>query len=138
MGRYPEDIYDGYSTSQGNPWFLATSAMTELFYNAILEWKHQGGVEVNEINHDFFKQRDPAVELGHVYRVNQPDFDNLIQTLAYDADRFLVTIQHHQQANGALSEQFNRRTGYQQGALDLTWSYAALISALYSRSLFFS
>ncbi|KAI8331494.1 Six-hairpin glycosidase-like protein [Chlamydoabsidia padenii] len=137
MGRYPEDIYDGYGTSQGNPWFLATAAMAELYYGAMMEWREQGRVQVNEINHNFFKQRDPAVELGHVYFVGNQDFDDLLHTLAFEADRFLITIQHHQQDNGALSEQFNRLTGYQQGALDLTWSYASFISALRIRSLFF-
>ncbi len=35
----------------------------------------------------------------------------------------------HRLANGNLSEQFNRDTGFQQGAHDLTWSYTAYISA---------
>ncbi|ORX59418.1 glucoamylase [Hesseltinella vesiculosa] len=133
MGRYPEDVYDGNGMSLGNPWFLATACMAELYYRAMLTWQSQGGVEVNEINHGFFLQRDTKVVTGHVYRLGQPDYQQLIQQLTTEADRFLATIQYHQQANGALSEQFNRWTGYQQGAEDLTWSYASLLSALHAR-----
>lgn len=35
IGRYPEDHYDGYTTSsQGNPWVLATAALAEFYYKA--------------------------------------------------------------------------------------------------------
>ncbi|KAI9308104.1 glucoamylase [Cunninghamella echinulata] len=137
LGRYPEDVYDGYTTTTlGNPWFLATTAMTELYYLAMKEWKQQKRVEVNWINHEFFKKRDPLVELGHVYELGQPDFDVLLQQLALDADQFLATVQYHTQANGALSEQFNRENGFQQGAMDLSWSYSSFLSAIYSRSQF--
>ena len=30
IGRYPEDRYDGYTTTKlGNPWFLSTTALGE-------------------------------------------------------------------------------------------------------------
>ncbi|PLW12558.1 hypothetical protein PCANC_17261 [Puccinia coronata f. sp. avenae] len=32
VGRYPEDIYDGVSTSVGNPWFITTLTMAEYLY----------------------------------------------------------------------------------------------------------
>ena len=33
IGRYPEDRYDGYTTSsKGNPWVLATAAFAEFYY----------------------------------------------------------------------------------------------------------
>lgn len=131
-----EDIYDGYSTTLGNPWFLATAAMTEVYYLAMKEWKQQKHVEVNWINYEFFKKRDPSIELGHVYELGHPDFDNILKKLSLDADKFLVTIQYHVQANGALSEQFNRNTGFQQGAMDLSWSYSSFLSAINARSQF--
>jgi glucoamylase len=31
IGRYPEDIYNGSGTSEGNPWFLATHAYAEYY-----------------------------------------------------------------------------------------------------------
>ncbi|CAO3577284.1 unnamed protein product [Absidia cylindrospora] len=138
MGRYPEDRYDGYGLSIGNPWFLATTAMAELYYLAMMAWQHQGGVEVTNINHGFFKERDSTVEVGHFYKVDHPDFDALRHSLASDADRFLLTVQHHQGLDGALSEQYNRDTGFLQGAPHLTWSYASLISTLQIRDQFYS
>ena len=34
IGRYPEDRYDGYGTNgTGNPWFLATLAVSEYYCN---------------------------------------------------------------------------------------------------------
>lgn len=50
------------------------------------------------------------------------------------ADRFMATVQYHQHDNGSLSEQFNRWTGFEQGARDLTWSYASFISAADARA----
>lgn len=41
LGRYPEDRYDGYTTSGvGNPWFLATLALGEYYCQANLEKKN--------------------------------------------------------------------------------------------------
>jgi glucoamylase len=36
---------------------------------------------------------------------------------------------HHLDEQGSMSEQFNRDTGFQQGARDLTWSYVAYLTA---------
>ena len=38
-------------------------------------------------------------------------------------------VLHHLSSDGAMSEQFNRWNGYEQGARDLTWSYAAYVTA---------
>ena len=38
-------------------------------------------------------------------------------------------VLHHMLPNGALSEQFNRYNGYEQGARDLTWSYVSYLTA---------
>ncbi|KAI8072777.1 Six-hairpin glycosidase-like protein [Gongronella butleri] len=134
LGRYVEDVYDGYGTSQGNPWFLATAALAELYYRALRAWHLAGGVEVNLHNHGFFWQRDTTVVTGHVYVRGRNDYRDLQRNLLHDADKLLATIQYHQQQNGALSEQFSRYTGFQQGAPDLTWSYASLLSALHARN----
>jgi glucoamylase len=38
-------------------------------------------------------------------------------------------VLYHRSADGSLSEQFNRDSGYEQGARDLTWSYASYVTA---------
>lgn len=135
IGRYPEDIYDGYGTSVGNPWFLATAAYTELYYLAIQEWK-QSGISVNSISRGFFNRM-----MGGTVMVQDGDYDPesetvkmLVKKTREAADKFLATIQYHQANNGSMSEQYDRYIGYMAGARDLTWSHAAFISASKSRS----
>lgn len=49
------------------------------------------------------------------------------------ADSFLNVIRWHATEEGRLSEQFNRYTGFQRGAKDLTWSYGSFIGAAEDR-----
>ncbi|KAI9027151.1 glucoamylase b [Phycomyces nitens] len=135
MGRYPEDIYDGHRSSQGNPWFIATSAFTELYYNIILAFKAKPtDITVNHINRPFFAKFDSQAVPGKIYVKGGDEYNMLLEDIAASADRFLATIKYHQHPNGSLSEQFNRWTGFQQGARDLTWSHAGLITATRARA----
>lgn len=45
------------------------------------------------------------------------------------ADLFVERVRYHAYEDGSLSEQMNRYTGYMQSASDLTWNYAALLTA---------
>jgi glucoamylase len=49
-------------------------------------------------------------------------------------DAFLETVRAFTPASGDLAEQFDQKTGIQSSARDLTWSYAAFISAAAARS----
>lgn len=49
-------------------------------------------------------------------------------------DAFLETVRAFTPPSGDLAEQFDQRTGAQSSARDLTWSYAAFISATAARS----
>ncbi|HTC43795.1 MAG TPA: glycoside hydrolase family 15 protein [Steroidobacteraceae bacterium] len=48
-------------------------------------------------------------------------------------DAFLETVRAFTPASGDLAEQFDQKTGVQSSARDLTWSYAAFISATAAR-----
>jgi glucoamylase len=48
-------------------------------------------------------------------------------------DAFLATVRAYTPPDGALSEQFDQRTGVQTSAKHLAWSYAAFISTLAAR-----
>lgn len=128
IGRYPEDIYDGYDTSEGNPWFIATAAYTELYYLAIEEWK-QVGISINSINQPFFNRFFSFIKHGH-YAPDSSMGKKIIQRIQVEADKFLNTIQYHQARNGSMSEQYDKYNGFMKGARDLTWSHAAFISAI--------
>jgi glucoamylase len=132
IGRYPEDIYDGYDTSIGNPWFIATAAFAELYYLAIKEWK-QVGVLINDMNRPFFQRVMPHFREGY-YAPGSLDLESLINSTQQSANKFLATIQYHQHRNGSMSEQFDRYIGYMVGARDLTWSHAAVISAIKAKT----
>ncbi|KAI8993345.1 Six-hairpin glycosidase-like protein [Pilobolus umbonatus] len=135
IGRYPEDIYDGYGLSLGNPWFLATLAYAELYYLAIDEWK-QNNIFINSINQPFFEhilRDDFIVPIGAVYTPESPIFHRIISKTKYAADKFLTTVEYHQHRNGSMSEQFDRYIGFMTGARDLTWSHAAFLSAARTR-----
>ena len=44
-------------------------------------------------------------------------------------DAFIRTVSYYTPANGHLTEEINRDTGVPQGAIDLTWSYASVVTA---------
>lgn len=134
IGRYPEDIYDGIGTSVGNPWFIATAAYTELYYLAIKEWK-QVGVVINDINRPFFHRLlDTSSTQKTYYAPGSVELDQILYRASHMADKYLATIQYHQNRNGSMSEQFDRYIGYMAGARDLTWSHAAFITAAKAKS----
>ena len=140
IGRYPEDWYDGYNAKQGvtlgNPWFLATNAYAELYYRANRQFRAQGSIHISALNKVFFEHltalKGTTFNVGDVYYSGDAKFTAIVNALVTDGDRFLACVKFH--ANGDnLSEEFNRDTGYMQGAHDLTWSYASMITAVNAR-----
>lgn len=49
------------------------------------------------------------------------------------ADGLMSVVQEFSWFNGSLNEQFHRDSGVGRGARDLTWSYAAFITAAEAR-----
>ncbi|CDH50100.1 glucoamylase [Lichtheimia corymbifera JMRC:FSU:9682] len=128
IGRYPEDKYDGVGNSEGNPWYLCTLAFAELYYRAIGEWKDAGSIKVTDTSAEFFKQFDDATASGTTYKSGTDEFDKIIEAVTAEADSYFARVQK-QTPDGSLSEQYNRDSGEPTGAKDLTWSYAAFITA---------
>ncbi|KAF2157282.1 glycoside hydrolase family 15 protein [Myriangium duriaei CBS 260.36] len=137
IGRYPEDVYDGYGTEPngGNPWYLATAAMAEAFYRAVAELRTKGCVEVTNTSLPFFTYFAPStqVQAGVTYVPGSPEFDGLTNAVLGWGDAFMRRIKYHAPQGGHLPEEYNRNNGSAQGAADLTWSYAALITAALAR-----
>ncbi|CUM54734.1 unnamed protein product [Debaryomyces tyrocola] len=134
LGRYPEDIYDGIGTSEGNPWFIATASAAEVIFKTIYKLlDSQQDLLINEYNQEFFKsfinfEADDLEEFVIPY--NSIRYNNALLNLFDFGDSFLKIIKDHVDGNGHMSEQFNKYTGYMQGAKDLTWSYSAFWNAL--------
>ncbi len=131
VGRYPEDIYDGYGTSIGNPWFLCTASVAEVLYRSTVKFANQRWLNVTPIGLEFWSALDP----GNIHSISNitagsADFNRTLQRLQEVGDDFLAIVKKHADAEGSLSEQFDRVTGFEIGAPDLTWSYGALLEAL--------
>lgn len=129
IGRYTEDIYDGYETSQGNPWFLATASVAEVLYRVIIK-HHELDSTVNIAGTDWLAQFTDNTSITPGTR----EYLTFAQALFGYADSFLDVVRIHSGDDGSLSEQFNRHNGFMQGAPNLTWSYAAVWLAIQARS----
>ncbi len=134
IGRYPEDVYDGLKSTQGNPWFLATLGQAELLYRIAQTWLIDGKIEITPINLSFFKHyADPLLTSG-VLISGSPQFTFVITAIQQSADAFMRRVQYHASEGGGMREQFNRNHGFMQGADELTWSHAAFLTALKAKS----
>jgi glucoamylase len=111
LGRYPEDLYTGADFSGGNPWVLTTLA----------------GAEFN------FRLAKAQALLARNQR-NQRGARAAALALLRAGDLFLERVKYHASADGSFSEQFDRNTGFMTSARDLTWSYAAFLTAYWSRA----
>ncbi|KAK0504262.1 glucoamylase [Armillaria luteobubalina] len=126
-GRYPEDSYMG-----GNPWYLTTAAVAEQLYDAIIVWKQTGSIEVTSISLAFFQQFS-SVTVG-VYASSTTTYTDLLSAVQTFADGFLAINAEYTPSGGGLSEQFSRNNGAPISATDLTWSYAATLTAFGARA----
>ncbi|KAJ1978482.1 hypothetical protein H4R34_003192, partial [Dimargaris verticillata] len=138
IGRYPEDQYDGYDRAGGNPWVLTTACMAEVHYRVAQAWLDQGYLPVTTLNWPFLQRASPTAaripEIPTTVDNNHPSFALILADLKSAGDRFLQRIQFHGHADLNLFEQWHHTTGHARGAPDLTWSYAAFITAVRARS----
>ncbi|KAB8556618.1 hypothetical protein FH972_025655 [Carpinus fangiana] len=141
VGRYPEDVYDGVATSQGNPWYMTTATVAEYLYRTALSFQSSSSITVSEISLPFWTYFAPIpggtygssrYQINHKYTGR--DRARMLDALHGWGDTFLRTVQYYTPPDKRLSEEFNRETGLPRGAADLTWSYASLLSAAMARS----
>lgn len=123
VGRYTEDQY-----FNGNPWYLATTASAEQLYAALYQWDTQGSISVDDVSLAFFKDILPNISTGK-YAKSDSTYDSIMSAVRKYADGYMAVVQKYTPSSGSLSEQFDRNTGKQLSAYDLTWSYAAFLTA---------
>jgi len=154
IGRYPGDEYSGVIQNQepnicqgfncGNPWFLATHALAEMYYVAAAA-AAEGKLKADSMNEKFIKR---AYNVGSK-RITDwqgqsvPGDPRELANLLLDAgDGILTRAKAHALPGMHLSEQIYRgndkypplEPGIQFGVADLTWSYASLLDSLASRA----
>ncbi|KAF2797825.1 glycoside hydrolase family 15 protein [Melanomma pulvis-pyrius CBS 109.77] len=134
LGRYPEDVYDGYGNkhSGGNPWFLCTSSAAEVLFRTAAHVSSTSSLTITDLSLPFYEallaSSSLDVDTGS-YGPSDAVFHSVIERLVQTGDEFLSVVKKHAGAEGELSEQFDRNTGYMRGARDLTWSYGAFLQA---------
>lgn len=127
LGRYPGDTYDGDTNdpaTRDHPWALSTANFAALYYRLAQEVTSTGTVPLDSLSATFFSQigvdasttpKDAAASL-------ESYGDQMMQALLYHSDHF------------ELSEQFDAVTGFEKSVSNLSWSYAAFLSAVRARS----
>ena len=110
--------------------------MAQYLYSAALEFEQVGSLSVNNITTPFFSYYAPNARLESptIYSSDTAQFNSAIESLKGWGDAYIRRIKYHTPAGRNLAEEFNRNDGYAQGAADLTWSYASLLSAGFARA----
>jgi glucoamylase len=125
LGRYPGDVYDGDTDAQvgDHPWAISTANFAGLYYQLAQQITASTAVPVDDLSAGFFGQvgvtaaSTPAAAAAAL----QSAGDQMLQALVFHSDHL------------ELSEQFDATTGYEKSVSNLSWSYAAFLSAVRAR-----
>jgi glucoamylase len=135
IGRYPEDRYNGgvpNVPNEGNPWVLLTLGFSELLHRSATIFEAKGAIEITPINEPFFRSMGLRSR-GEFGEVTGEVMKKLLRNMRAAGDAYLDRARYHGNSGGQFSEQINRRSGFMQGAENLTWSYGAYLSAIMHR-----
>jgi len=125
LGRYPGDVYDGDVPSAGDhPWAVCTCNLAQLYYTLANQIQNTQSVPLDQLSSTFFSQIGvtPATAVADVISKLQDAGDAMLGAVIYHSDYL------------ELSEQFDGVTGYEKSVRNLTWSYAAFLSAVRART----
>lgn len=134
LGRYEGDEYGG-----GNPWVLVTLAAAELDYSVAARLGRTPHYPATALNQEFFTR---ALKRAGSTRVLKPGEDlcadaagrrELQKALLERGDDVLRAVRRWTPDSGELSEQLDKNTGAPAGGHDLSWSYAAFLTATAAR-----
>ncbi|SIO26811.1 Astacin (Peptidase family M12A) [Singulisphaera sp. GP187] len=141
IGRYPEDRYSGSGPDQvggGNPWYLCTAALGELYYSVANEWESNGSLAITGENSAFLAALRPTpvtvLRSGETLARSDARFGVVLRALREAGDAQLRRVKFHAGGDGSLAEQVYREDGFARSARDLTWSYASILTAAAVRS----
>ena len=126
LGRYPGDVYDGDTDEQvgDHPWALTTANFAELYYRLAAAVTSTATVPADPLSATFLEQvgvsasATPAVAAKALRAAG----DAMLHAIVFHSDHL------------ELSEQFDAVTGFEKSVSDLSWSYAAFLSAVRARS----
>jgi len=127
LGRYPGDSYDGDMADHvigGHPWALCTANFAELYYRLAAEITQAQRLPYDDLSSGFFGQLGIGGDWAPADAADAIEAagDAMLQAVIYHSD------------NLELSEQFDGTSGYEKSVRNLTWSYAAYLSAVRAKS----
>jgi glucoamylase len=123
MGRYPSDIYDGDTNDNAtgdHPWALCTCNLAQLCYRLANQI-----TQINSVPYDNFS----ATFFGQLGVTNTTPPGQAATALREAGDDMIGAVIYHSD-DLELSEQFDGVTGFEKSVKNLTWSYAAFLSAV--------
>lgn len=125
LGRYPGDVYDGDTNALvgDHPWALATANFAELYYRLAAKITSSRTVPADSLAAPFLAQvgltaASAPLDAAAALRAAG---DAMLGAIVYHSDHF------------ELSEQFDASTGFEKSVANLSWSYAAFLSAARAR-----
>jgi glucoamylase len=126
LGRYPGDVYDGDTDALvgDHPWALTTANFAELYYRLATKITSSRTVPADSLSATFLSPvgvtaTTSALDAATALRSAG---DAMLQAIVYHSDHF------------ELSEQFDAATGFEKSVANLSWSYAAFLSAVRART----
>jgi glucoamylase len=127
LGRYPGDSYDGDTQDHvvgGHPWTLCSCHLAEVYYQLATAIAGTQAVPLDSLSAPFFDQVGVGSQTTPAAAVTalQAAGDQILQAVVFHSD------------NLELSEQFDGSTGFEKSVRNLTWSYAAFLSAVRART----
>ena len=111
---------------------MTTLAVAEQLYDALIVWKEQESLDVTAVSQPFFAMFSPGIIAG-TYPSSTATYKILIDAVQNYADSFIVVVAKYTPPGGGLAEQYDRKTGSPVSAVDLSWSYAAFLTAFDAR-----
>ena len=125
LGRYPGDVYDGDTDalSGDHPWALTTANFAELIYRLAVKIISSRTVPADSLSAPFLAQVGVTAATAPL---------DAAAALRSAGDAMLGAIIDHSD-HFELSEQFDAFTGYEKSVSNLSWSYAAYLSAIRAR-----
>ena len=125
LGRYPGDVYDGDTDALvgDHPWAISTANFAELYYRLAAKILSSRTVPADSLSDPFLAQvgiTSATAPLDAATALRAAG-DAMLGAIVYHSDHF------------ELSEQFDAFTGYEKSVSNLSWSYAAYLSAIRAR-----
>ena len=117
-------MYDDNDSGTAHPWALCTANFAELCDNLAAAVVRDRRVPYSSESADFFAQ------VGGSERTAPAD---IARQLVNAGDAMLEAVIYHSDLL-ELSEQFDATTGFEKSVRNLTWSYAAFLSAVRTRT----